>query len=44
MFKSKKEFKINFGNFVYFYLIFEQKVAKNMFLVIFSKMMIVVKI
>ena len=38
--KSKKEFKINFGNFCLFFAYFEQKVAKNMFFVIFSKMVI----
>ena len=36
-FKSKKEFKINFWNFCLFLAYFEQKVAKNMFFVIFSK-------
>ena len=39
-FKSKKEFKINFWNFCQFLAYFEQKVAKNMFFVIFSKMVI----
>ena len=36
-FKSKKEVKINFWNLSLFSAYFEQKVAKNMFLVIFSK-------
>ena len=36
-FKSKKEFKINFWNFCLFLAYFEQKVAKNVFFVIFSK-------
>ena len=36
-FKSKKQFKINFYNFCPFLAHFEQKVAKNMFFVIFSK-------
>ena len=36
-FKSKKEFKINFRLFLAY---FEQKVAKNMFFVIFSKIVI----
>ena len=36
-FKSKKESKINFGNFCLFLAYFEQKVAKNVFFVIFSK-------
>ena len=35
-FKSKKEFKINFGNFCQILAYFEQKVAKNVFFVIFS--------
>ena len=39
-FKSKKEFKIIFWNFCLFLAYFEQKVAKNMFFVIFSKMVI----
>ena len=39
-FKSQKEFKINFWNFCLFLAYFEQKVAKNMFFVIFSKMVI----
>ena len=39
-FKSKKEFKINFWNSCLFLAYFEQKVAKNMFFVIFSKMVI----
>ena len=39
-FKSKKQFKINFQNFCLFLAYFEQKVAKNMFFVIFSKMVI----
>ena len=39
-FKSKKEFKIHFGNFCLFLAYFEQKVAKNMFFVIFSKLVI----
>ena len=39
-FKSKKEFKIDFSNFCLFLAYFEQKVAKNMFFVIFSKMVI----
>ena len=39
-FKSKKEFKINFWNFCPFLAYFEHKVAKNMFFVIFSKMVI----
>ena len=38
-FISKKEFKINFWNFCLFLAYFEQKVAKNMFFVIFSKTM-----
>ena len=38
--ESKKEFKTNFWNFCLFLAYFEQKVAKNMFLVIFSKMVI----
>ena len=37
VFKSKKQFKINFSNFCQFLVHFEQKVAKNMFFVIFSK-------
>ena len=36
-FKSKKEFKINFWIFCLFLAYFEQKVAKNVFFVIFSK-------
>ena len=36
-FKSKKESKINFWNFCLFLAYFEQKVAKNVFFVIFSK-------
>ena len=36
-FKSKKESNINFWNFCLFLAYFEQKVAKNMFFVIFSK-------
>ena len=36
-FKSKKEFQINFWNFCLFLAYFEQKVAKNVFFVIFSK-------
>ena len=36
-FKSKKEFKINFWNFCLFLAYFEQKVAKNVFFVIFSE-------
>ena len=36
-FKSKKEFKINFWNFCLFLAYFEQKVAKKVFFVIFSK-------
>ena len=36
-FKFKKEFKINFLSFCLFLAYFEQKVAKNMFFVIFSK-------
>ena len=36
-FKSKKESKINFWNFCLFSAYFEQKVAKNVFIVIFSK-------
>ena len=39
-FKSKKEFKINFWNFCLFLAYFEQTVAKNMFFVIFSKMVV----
>ena len=40
-FKSKKQFKIDFKIVAYIYLAyFEQKVAKNMFFVIFSKMVI----
>ena len=39
-FKSKKEFQINFRNFCLFLAYFEQKVAKNMFFVIFSKMVL----
>ena len=35
--KSKKQFKINFYNFRQFLAHFEQKVAKNVFLVIFAK-------
>ena len=35
--KSKKPFKINFQNFCQFLAYFEQKMAKNMFFVIFSK-------
>ena len=38
--KSRKEFKINFWNFCLFLAYFEQKVAKNMFFVIFLKMAI----
>ena len=38
-FKPKKEFKINFWNLCLFLAYFEQKVAKNMFFVIFSKIM-----
>ena len=37
----KKKFKINFWNFSLFLAYFEQKVAKNVFFVIFSKMVIV---
>ena len=36
-FKSKKEFEINFWNLCLFLAYFEQKVAKNVFFVIFSK-------
>ena len=36
-FKSKKQFKINFYNFCQFLAHFEQKVAKNVFYVIFAK-------
>ena len=36
-FKSKKEFKINCWNFGLFLAYFEQKRAKNVFFVIFSK-------
>ena len=36
-FKSKKEFRINFWTFCLFLAYFEQKVAKHMFFVIFSK-------
>ena len=36
-FKSKRGFKINFWNLCLFLAYFEQKVAKNMFFVIFSK-------
>ena len=36
-FKSKKQFKVNFQNFCQFLAHFEQKVAKNVFFVIFSK-------
>ena len=36
-FKSKKGFKINFWNLCLFSAYFEQKLAKNMFFVIFSK-------
>ena len=36
-FKSKKEFKINFWNLCLFLAYFEQKVAKNVIFVIFSK-------
>ena len=36
-FKSKKQFKINFYNFCQFLAHFEQKVAKNVFFVIFAK-------
>ena len=36
-FKFKKEFKINFWNFCLFLAYFEQKVAKNMFFVIFPE-------
>ena len=36
-FKSKKEFKIIFWNFCLFLAYFEQKVAKNVFFVVFSK-------
>ena len=39
-FKSKKEFKIHFLNFCLFLAYFEQNVAKNMFFVIFSQMVI----
>ena len=39
-FKSKKECKNNFWNFCVFLAYFEQKVAKNMFFVIFSKIVI----
>ena len=39
-FKSKKEFKISFWNFCLFLAYFDQKVAKNMFFAIFSKMVI----
>ena len=39
-FKSKKEFKINFWIFFLFLAYFEQKVAKNIFFVFFSKMVI----
>ena len=39
-FKTKEEFKINFLNFCLFLAYFEQKVAKNTFFVIFSKMVI----
>ena len=35
-FKSKKEFKSHFWNFCLFLAYFEQKVAKNVFFVIFS--------
>ena len=43
-FKSKKQFKINFLYFCQFLAHFEQKVAKNMFFVIFWKTVILVKI
>ena len=36
-FKSKKEIKIIFSNLCLFLAYFEQKVAKNVFFVIFSK-------
>ena len=36
-FKSKKQFNIHFFNFCQFLAHFEQKVAKNMFFVIFLK-------
>ena len=36
----RKEFKINIWNFCLFLAYFEQKVAKNMVFVIFSKMVI----
>ena len=36
-FKYKREFKINFLNLCLFLAYFEQKVAKNMFFVIFFK-------
>ena len=39
-FKTKKEFKINFFEFLSIFSLFKQKVAKNMFFVIFSKMVI----
>ena len=39
-FKTKNEFKIIFWNFCLFLAYFEQKVAKNTFFVIFSKIMI----
>ena len=39
-FRYKKEFKINFSSFCLLLAYFEQKVAKNMFFVIFSKMVI----
>ena len=38
--KTKKEFKIDYWNFCLFLAYFEQKVAKNTFFVIFSKMVI----
>ena len=43
-FKSKKQFKINFYNFCQFLAHFEQKVAKNVFFVIFAKTVSLVKI
>ena len=41
--KSKKQFKINFYIFCQFVAHFEQKVAKNVFFVIFSKRSVLVK-
>ena len=39
-FTSKKQYKIDFYNFCLFLAHFEQKVAKNVFFVIFSQMVI----